>query len=235
MRFMMLPVRTLLRLTAAAALTVTTAAVAAPALAAGTASQQDSTWLVAAHQSNLAEIAAGQDAQQNATNDDVKMLGEHLVSDHTTLDRSVTTLAQKYDVSLPDAPNAEQQAALAQVKQKSGEAYDAAWVSSQLTGHLKTKAATEKELSAGEAEDVQAAARTATPVVQRHIDELRSIADDLGLSTPSSVNGGTGGQAATETHRTLGLSLSVLGVALVGGAVLLLRRRTSPAAEAARR
>ena len=221
----MLHVPTVLRLSVAGALTVAGTALAAPALAAGTASQQDSSWLVAAHQSNLAEIAAGTDAQENATSDDVKELGEHLVADHTTLDRSVTALAQKYGVTLPDAPNAEQQAALAEVKQKSGEAYDAAWVSSQLTGHLKTKAATAEELSEGEAADVVSAARTSTPVVQRHIDELASIADDLGLSVPVSVDGGTGGQAAVDTRSGLGLSLTALGVALLGGVALLVRRR----------
>ena len=221
----MLPIRTVLRLTVIGALALTGSALATPALASGTASQQDTSWLVAAHQSNLAEIAAGTDAQQNATNGDVKALGEHLVADHTTLDRSVTALAQKYGVTLPDAPNAEQQAALAEVKQKSGEAYDAAWVSSQLTGHLKTKAATAEELSEGEAADVVSAARTATPVVQRHIDELASIADDLGLSVPVSVDGGTGGQAAVDTRSGLGLSLTALGVALLGGVALLVRRR----------
>jgi putative membrane protein len=195
----MLSIRTVLRLTVVGALAVTGTAFATPALASGTASQQDSTWLVAAHQSNLAEIAAGTDAQQNATNEDVKALGEHLVADHTTLDRSVTALAQKYGVTLPDAPNAEQQAALAEVKQKSGEAYDAAWVSSQLTGHLKTKAATAEELSEGEAADVVEAARTATPVVQRHIDELRSIA---GVDSPRSPAAPAGRPRRTLARRS---------------------------------
>ena len=118
----MLPVRTVLRLTLAGALVLTGTALGSPALAAGTASEQDSTWLVAAHQSNLAEIAAGTDAQQNATNADVKELGGMLGADHRQLDASVTALAEKYGVSLPDAPNAEQQAALAEVKSKTGEA-----------------------------------------------------------------------------------------------------------------
>jgi len=222
---MNLSIRRALRLTVAGALAAAGATLATPALAADT-SAQDESWLVAAHQSNLAEIAAGRDAGQNAASDDVKALGRRLVTDHTTLDRSVTALARTHDVDLPTAPNAEQRAALAAVKQRSGEAYDAAWVRSQLDGHLKTRAATRAELARGDAADVTAAARAATPVVQHHIDELRSIADDLGLAVPTSVDGGTGGQAAVSSHRTLTVSLAALGVALVaGGAVAATRRR----------
>jgi putative membrane protein len=227
---MNLSIRSGVRVAVAGALAAAAATLATPALAADT-SAQDETWLVAAHQSNLAEIAAGRDAQQNAASDDVKALGAELVADHTTLDRSVTSLAQKYDVTLPSAPNPEQRAALAEVRQRSGEAYDAAWVRTQLDGHLKTRAATREELARGDAADVTAAARAATPVVQRHIAELRSIADDLGLAVPTSVDGGTGGQAAVSSNRTLAVSLAALGVALVaGGAVAAGRhvRRRGP-------
>src|SRR5687768_7831947 len=155
-------IRSVVRLAVASALAAAGATLATPALATQT-SAQDETWLVAAHQSNLAEIAAGRDAQQNAVSGDVKELGEMLVADHTTLDRSVTALAQKYDVTLPSAPNAQQRAALAEVRQRSGEAYDAAWVRTQLDGHLKTRAATRVELARGDAADVQAAARASTP------------------------------------------------------------------------
>src|SRR3712207_6602008 len=120
-------VRRATRLGVAGALAVVATFVAAPVQAAS-ASQQDQTWIVAAHQSNLAENAAGADAQQNATTDGVKSLGEHRVEDHTRLDRVVQQLAQKYDVTLPDAPSPAQQAALQRVKANSGEACDRGWV-----------------------------------------------------------------------------------------------------------
>jgi putative membrane protein len=214
----------------AAAVVLTAAATGAAASASvAAAPAPERAWLVAAHQSNLAEIAAGKDAQKNATNADVKMIGEHLVADHTTLDASVSKLAQKYDVVLPSAPNAEQRAALASVQRKSGGAYDAAWVTTQLTGHRKTKSATQTYLSTGSAADVLAAARAATPVVQRHIDELTSVAGDLGV--PTSVNGGTGGQSATGGHGgALAASLTAAGLIMLGAAAFTLRRRRAPVA-----
>lgn len=206
------------------------AVLAGPASATNAAAA-DEAWLVAAHQSNLAEIAAGRDAQENATNDDVSALGEHLVEDHTRLDRSVQQLAEKYDVTLPDAPNEAQQSLLAQVKQNSGEAYDRAWVRAQTTSHLQTKAATQREISGGDAEDVVAAARTSAPVVQRHIDELASISADLGIASPTSVNGGTGGQAAEGSSSVPATVTIAAGLGLLAAAgFAVYRRRATPVA-----
>jgi putative membrane protein len=200
--------------------------------AAAPAPAPERTWLVAAHQSNLAEIAAGKDAQQNASDDSVSALGEMLVADHTKLDKSVTALAKKYDVTLPNTPSAAQKAALASVKRNDGAAYDKAWVRTQTSGHLQTKAATQKYLSSGSAADVQAAARTATPVVQHHITELADISGDLGIAVPSAVNSGTGGQAATRGFSTGGTVLIVLGLIVISATVVftLRRRITAPTA-----
>ncbi len=199
-------------------------AVAGPAVVAS-ANSQDETWMVAAHQSNLAEIAAGTDAKQNATASSIKDLGAMLVSDHTKLDASLKTLAAKHSVDLPDQPTAAQKAALAKVKSNSGQAYDTAWVKSQITGHLQTRAATRKELSGGSESDVLAAAKSATPVVQHHINELISIAGDLGISAPSSVPGGTGGQAQPASALTP-IMLIVAGLGALGAMAALLRRRS---------
>jgi putative membrane protein len=199
-------------------------ALAGPAIAAS-ATSAERTWLVAAHQSNLAEIAAGKDAQQNASDNGVSELGRMLVADHTKLDKSVEALASKYDVTLPDAPTAAQQAALDSVQRNEGTAYDKAWVRVQLTGHFQTRSATQKYLSIRSADDVLAAARTATPVVQHHIDELTGLADDLGITVPSSVNGGTGGQAAAEGFSLGGAALVILGLGLIATTALAVRRR----------
>ena len=56
----------------------------------------------AAHQSNLAEIAAGEAAQQSATTDDVTSLGAMFIQMHTQLDDSLKAAAQQLDVELPE-------------------------------------------------------------------------------------------------------------------------------------
>ena len=98
-----------------AALIGTTCATAAP-------SGQDSTRLVTAHQSNLAEIAAGTAAQKAATTSDVRDLGAVCIQMHTELDHSLTAKATPLGATLPDAPSALQQNHLAAVTAHSGQA-----------------------------------------------------------------------------------------------------------------
>jgi putative membrane protein len=197
---------------------------ASPAAAAP--SDQDTTWMKAAHQSNLAEIAAGEAAQQSATTDDVKSLGAMFIQMHTQLDDSLKAAAQQLDVELPDGPTAQQEEQLAAVKAKSGQEFDTAWIAQQIGSHSTTKAATQKELQAGSDEQVLELARTATPVVQQHLDELRSAAQKYGV--PSSVPGGTGGQAADGGPGAAGWGVAGAGVLVIGaGAALLVRRRNS--------
>jgi putative membrane protein len=199
---------------------------AAPALAAP--SQQDTTWMAAAHQSNLAEIAAGNDAQQKATSSQVKDLGAMFVQMHTQLDQQLTQAAQQFGVQLPGAPSESQQAALAAVQQKTGQAYDAAWIAQQLASHTTTLADTQRELSTGSDATVLDLARTATPVVQQHLTELRNTAAELGV--PTSVPGGTGGQAAEDSTDVTGWALTGTGaLTMLAGATVLVRRRHAAA------
>src|SRR4051794_13200305 len=79
-------------------------------------SSQDIQWLVAAHQSNLAEIAAGTSAQSRATTDEVRRLGAMFVTMHTQLDTDLTAAAAQLGVQLPTTPNSAQQQTLAAVE-----------------------------------------------------------------------------------------------------------------------
>jgi putative membrane protein len=199
---------------------------AAPALAAP--SEQDVTWMQAAHQSNLSEIAAGNAAQQAATTPEVKQLGQMFVQMHTELDTALTQAAQQLGVELPAEPSAEQKAQLAAVQQNTGRAFDTAWIAQQIGSHTTTLAATQRELRNGSDEAVLAQARTATPVVEQHLVELRQVAAKYGV--PTSVPGGTGGQAADGGTGALGWGLTGLGaVALAAGTVGLVRRRQTAA------
>lgn len=186
--------------------------VALPASAAT--NQVDRTWIVAAHQSNLSEIAAGTAAQQQGTTATVRDLGKMFVTDHTTQDAALKTLATKLGVALPGAPTPAQQAALAAVKTHTGPGFDSAWIAGQLSGHLQTLAAGKVELAGGSDPAVLAADRAATPVVQRHYTELKAAAG----SAPTSVSSGTGGQAAQSLVTPQAVGLSLAGALLLLGA-----------------
>jgi putative membrane protein len=208
------------------AVLATVALTASPALAAP--SDQDVTWMQAAHQGNLAEIAAGNAAQQQATTPEVKQLGAMFVQHHTELDTALTQAAQQLGVQLPGGPSPEQQQQLAAVQSQQGMAFDTAWIAQQIGAHVTTMAATRTELQSGSDPTVLQLARTAAPVVEQHLAELRTTAAKYGV--PTSVNGGTGGQAADDGPSALGWGIAGIGaLALMAGAAGLVRRRATAA------
>ncbi len=207
---------------------IITAAVVGAFLAPGAAasaapSDQDTTYLRAAHQSNLAEIAGGKIAQQKAEDQQVKDLGARFVADHTKLDAALKQTASTLGVTLPSAPNAEQQALAARYRDASAARFDALFVATQMDAHMKAMRLGQTEIADGSDAQAKKAAQDAAPVVASHHDALEAAARDLGV--PDTINTGTGGQAAAGTTGPLAITLIITGLLLTAGAVLLLRRR----------
>jgi putative membrane protein len=185
---------------------------AAPAQAAPSA--QDSKFLQAAHQSNLAEIAVGQLAQQKATSQAVRDLGARFVADHTQLDQALKQTASALGVTLPNAPTADQQAVARRLQAASGSAFDQLFVSTQLAGHMTAMRLGQTELSAGSDPQAKKVAADSAPVIKSHHDALTSAAAAVGV--PGDVNTGSGGQAAPHRPYLIAALLVVLGVLLLG-------------------
>ncbi|RBM19874.1 hypothetical protein DEH69_09425 [Streptomyces sp. PT12] len=136
-----------------------------------TLSTTDETFLTSAHQSNLAEIAAGEDAQTSATTECVKEVGETLVIDHRRLDDSLTALAGRLNVALPDAPTPEQQQTLSDLAAVAGTpTYDEEWLRTEEAAHRATLELIDDEINGGENAEVIALAEAARPVVALHLE-----------------------------------------------------------------
>ncbi|GIJ21322.1 DUF4142 domain-containing protein [Micromonospora lutea] len=165
----------------------------APAAAAQAAqpSEQDTQYLQAIHQTNLYEIAAGELAQEKGQNQQVKELGQQFVTDHTELDQSVQDLAGQLNVELSDEPTTDQQTALDQLNNASGEEFDRLWVTQGLAGHVQAIQATQTEISQGTEPQVVQLAQTALPVLQAHYDALVMLAEELGIPVPETSPSGT--------------------------------------------
>jgi putative membrane protein len=208
---------------AAIAAAVTVAAVligGTPAQAA--ASQQDTTFLRAAHQTNLAEIAVGKLAQDKSTNPTVRDLGARFVTDHTRLDQALQQTASALGVGLPDAPNADQQALAARLQAANGNAFDQLFVSTQLAGHHAAMQLGETELSGGSDPQAKKVASDSAPVVKSHADALTAAARAVGV--PSNVDTGSGGRAAPQQPYAVAVALVVVGLLLLAAGGRRLRR-----------
>jgi putative membrane protein len=187
------------RLASIAGLVLLGLAPATAAQAAAQPSEQDTQYLQTIHQVNLFEIEAGNLAQQQASDQQVKDLGAMFVTDHTQLDQTVQSTASSLGVTLPDSPSSEQQAVLNQLKGLQGSEFDTQWVTAQLTAHNQALQATETEIAQGSESSVTQLAQTALPVLQAHIDELTALAQSLGVPVPGGTPGtpSPGGTPAT--------------------------------------
>lgn len=144
------------------------------AVSAVSAENRDTASVQAAHQGNLGEIAAGQDAQKHATTSCVKSVGATLVTDHQKLDMDLQTLATKYEITLPDVPVPEQQQKLKTLREKAGTAgYDTAWLANQEATHTKALAMIDTQIRTGGETAVTNTAKKARPVIARHLALVR--------------------------------------------------------------
>jgi putative membrane protein len=185
-------------------------------------SAQDTTFLQAAHQTNLAEIAVGKLAQQKAATQTVRDLGSRFIADHTQLDQSLQQTATALGVTLPNAPNADQQAVAARLQAASGNAFDQLFVSTQLAGHMMAMQLGQTELSSGSDPQARKVASDSAPVIKAHHDALTAAASAVGA--PSNVDTGSGGRAAPQRPYAAAAAIVVAGLLLIAIGGWRLRR-----------
>ncbi|HJU07114.1 MAG TPA: DUF4142 domain-containing protein [Rhodanobacteraceae bacterium] len=145
----------------------------APMVAFAQASPQDRAWLVAAHQTNLAEFAAGNLAAQSGHTESVRNAGRMLVDDHRALDAKLQPVAKQLGVKLPDYPNAQQQAEMQRFQRESGMQFDQTWAHVEGDGHVLAIELTVKETQQGSSPQVKQLAAAALPVLKKHLKVLR--------------------------------------------------------------
>lgn len=185
-------------------------------------SQQDTTYLAAAHQGNLAEIAAGRLAQQKGTAPVVNELGARLVADHSRLDEAVRAVAQQLGVALPAEPNEEQKAVAAQLQAaQAGPQFDKLWISTQIEAHETSLSAAQAEIANGSDTAVKEAAADAAAVIASHLEALATAASQMG--TPTGVDAGDGG-AADAPRRDLSPATATAAALLIAVGLMLRRR-----------
>ncbi|MET9434901.1 DUF4142 domain-containing protein [Streptomyces sp. NPDC006551] len=187
---------------------------------------QDTAFTKAAHQANLAEIAAGRDGQKNATTACVKTVADTVVRDHSRLDAGLTALAKKHGIALPSSPAPEDKQKLMAVRAKAGTAaYDKAWLADQDAAHTKSLARIDEEIAKGDHAEIVAAARAARPIVATHLDMVRGGTCHA-AKDPKTVRAGSGGHlaAAMNDRAVLGTAALAGGWLIVAGAGLLALR-----------
>jgi putative membrane protein len=205
------------------------AAVPADAAGTGPVSAQDITWAQANAQTDLAEIAFGQIAEQRALRSDTKVLAQVTMSDHEKALSELKTVASQVGITLPTAPSAAQQALAAQLRTVTSGQFDTTFDSIEIKGHEQSISQTETEIAKGSSTAVKNFASVYLPVAEKH---LRMAEMDYAAATGATgraprVSAGTGGMAAirpADDEPWLGLGVAG-GLLIAGAGAIGLRRR----------
>ncbi|HZR35439.1 MAG TPA: DUF4142 domain-containing protein [Nevskia sp.] len=141
-------------------------------------SSSDQEFFAKAAASGLGEVNAGQMAQAQGSTDQVKTFGRQMMRDHGKANAELKQLAASKGVTLPDAPDADHQKELDQLKQKQGGEFDQEYAKGQVKDHKEAVSLFEKAAKSKDA-DIKAFAQKTLPVLKEHLTMAKSLDDQL--------------------------------------------------------
>ncbi|MET7333081.1 DUF4142 domain-containing protein [Nonomuraea sp. NPDC005650] len=150
-------------------------------------SEQDKAWIRGIHESNLAEVQAGQLAAGKGGSARIRAIGKMFVVDHTKLDTKVTGAATRLHIQLPMSPSADQRAMLAELRDSQPDHFDQDFTAAMINAHQDALAATKYEISHGTSPTVVALAKVAEPSLVAHLTALRQPGGGPATPTESSI------------------------------------------------
>jgi putative membrane protein len=125
--------------------------------------------------SDMFEIESGKLAQDKAASADLKSFGQKLVTDHSKSTADLKSAAATASVTVAPALDGEKQAMLDQLKAASGADFDRLFIDQQTTAHQKALDLLNNYSVSGDNQALKDFASKATPVVQAHLDHVKSL------------------------------------------------------------
>jgi putative membrane protein len=148
---------------------------ASGSMKASTLSASDQKFVKDAAEGGMAEVELGQLAMLKASSDDVKKFGQRMVDDHGKANAKLKDLASGKGITLPEAPNAKQEATKDRLAKLSGDQFDKAYMKDMLQDHKKDIAAFKAESNSGRDSDIKSFAAQTLPTLQDHLKNAQSI------------------------------------------------------------
>lgn len=147
---------------------------------------QDKELLVKVRLAGLWEMPMGEEAQTRAASRRVKEVGQQLAGDHTFLDERVVRLASQMGVELPDEPNADQQSWMAEMRSRTGAAFDDSFANRLRAAHGAIFPVVSTVRANTRNEAIRQFAQVCNQIVLKHMTLLEStnLVTDAGLSKP---------------------------------------------------
>jgi putative membrane protein len=149
---------------------------AAPMSSSSTAdlSKGDKTFISKAASAGMAEVQEAQLAQQKSQDPKVKEFAQKMITDHTSNNQQLKTLAQQKGVDVPAELASKDQKEVDKLSKLDGTSFDKAYLRGQVKGHETMLKLLQKEASSGKDADLKSFAQQTIPVVQDHLSMAKS-------------------------------------------------------------
>jgi putative membrane protein len=158
--------------------TTTTVSVNTPKTA-GPVEIGDAQFAFEAADGSMAEIELGKLAIQKGENKRVKNFGAMMVKDHTKANDKLIALAKTKNITLPSAPDANEQKVINMLSKKSGKDFDEAYISDMIDNHQKDIKEFQFASKNCSDPDIKAFARKTLPVLKNHLDAINTVYESM--------------------------------------------------------
>jgi putative membrane protein len=139
-------------------------------------SSADQTFATKAAAGGQAEVALGHLATENAGSAKVKEFGQRMVKDHSQANQELQQIARQQNLTIPDKPDAADQATEQRLRTMKGEQFDDAYMRDMVQDHKKDITEFRQEADNGTDPALKSFAQKYLPVLQQHLQMAESTA-----------------------------------------------------------
>lgn len=142
---------------------------------AGQLNSKDYNFLVQAARIDMEEVQAGELAQKRATSQAVRDFGEHMINDHSKINKGLKEIATQKGTAVPTQLSQEQNSTLQKLGGLSGADFDKTFAQDMVKGHthaVKDFEEASKDLSDT---DLRAWSQTTLPLLQEHLRMAKNM------------------------------------------------------------
>jgi putative membrane protein len=130
--------------------------------------ESDRKFIMEAAQANMLEVKLGELAQTHSQTDKVKVLGDHMITDHSKAGAELKELAAKKGVVVPTDLDEDGKKVYNKLVNKQGEDFDKEYTKCMVKDHKKDIGKFKKEADKGDDTELKAWAQKTLPTLEHH-------------------------------------------------------------------
>lgn len=156
----------------------------------------DQQFLKEAYDHASEQLAIGELATRQGQSDEVKKIGQQMVTDETNALQRLRKVSDKQGMTLPQAPPAQDMGTVSHLSKLSGKQFDDAFLAQVRARDNHALSAFEQEAKSGKNEDLKTYASEQVPVIRGQLDQIKTGVTSLqkGTTNKQAPNKGTTNQ-----------------------------------------